>query len=305
MHHVLSQGLGIIKIKQIDVVYIRKAYLDFLQIKKIKKYKKNYSNLRVIMEIPTYPYDGEVKWYKYFQLRNDRNARKKLKGCVDCITTFTDDNEIYGIKTLRVLNGVKYNPANTIIRKGHYGINIIAVAMFKKWHGYDRFLLGMAANLQLVKSRNIHLLIVGKDGKKLYKKIVIDKKLSNYVSFYESCHGKKLESLYSISDIGLDAMGRHRVGVFYNSTLKGKEYTAHGLPVISGVKTELDDISFKYYMRFPSDDSNIAISKVIQFYDLIYANHLPDDIKSEIINQTKDLFEFKKTFLPVLEWLKK
>lgn len=42
-------------------------------------------------------------------------------------------------------------------------------------------------------------------------------------------------------------MGRHRSGVSFNSSLKGKEYCAKGLIIVSGVKTELDlDGEFLY-----------------------------------------------------------
>jgi hypothetical protein len=49
-----------------------------------------------------------------------------------------------------------------------------------------------------------------------------------------------LNDIYNISDIAIDSLGRHRSNVMYNSTLKGKEYCAKGLPIVSGVKTEFD-----------------------------------------------------------------
>ncbi|MFK5655764.1 hypothetical protein ACIA4K_04025 [Lactobacillus delbrueckii subsp. bulgaricus] len=62
---------------------------------------------------------------------------------------------------------------------------------------------------------------------------------------------EELDYYYNICDIGIDSMGRHRSNVYYNSSLKGKEYLAKGLPIVLGVTTELDYIKdFRFITEY-------------------------------------------------------
>ena len=99
----------------------------------------------------------------------------------------------------------------------------------------------------------------------------------------------------------MDSMGRNRTNVFYNSTLKGKEYLAKGLPIISGVKTELDHMDFPYYLRVPADDTPLDFARVIQFYHEIYDRKSEAEVAEEIRDFCRLHFEFRQTFQPVLD----
>ena len=56
----------------------------------------------MLLEIPTYPYDGEFTRICGGRLAAflDRRCRKKLKGLADRVVTFTEDEEIFGIPTI-------------------------------------------------------------------------------------------------------------------------------------------------------------------------------------------------------------
>lgn len=286
-----------------DFIYIRKGLLDTEQMNIIKKIKQMNCKIKILIEIATYPYDQELNWYRRPWIRNDQMARKNMKDCVDRIVTYSQDNEIFAIPTISISNGIVYNSVPLKNTKRHTGINLLAVALFAEWHGYDRVIEGMHKDIEVVKNSSIHLHLVG-NGRVLnkYKNMVEKYNLTEFVHFYGEKDGKELDDIYDIADIGLDSMGRHRAGCFYNSTLKGKEYCAHGLPIISGVQTELDFISdFEYYLRVPADDSPVKMQDILDFYHRIYdrKNNIPLVIREK----TKELFDLQRTFAPVVEYI--
>ena len=100
-------------------------------------------------------------------------------------------------------------------------------------------------------------------------------------------------------------MGRHRSGVFYNSSLKGKEYCAYGLVIVSGVRTELDnDATYKYYFRVPADDSPIDFNKVLDFYRTVTDNgRKRKEVKKEIMQYASEHFSMDVVLKPVLDYI--
>lgn len=116
--------------------------------------------------------------------------------------------------------------------------------------------------------RQIQFQLVG-DGPVLkeYEQLVKKYQLEDKVTFHGRIAFSDLNRFYQTADIGIDSLARHRSGVFYNSSLKGKEYLAKGLPIISGVKTELDSENLSFYYKIPNDDTPLDIEKVIEWYD--------------------------------------
>lgn len=305
MQKLLNKAYNIIENDKINFIYIRKQLLDLKQISILQKIKKIDINIKIIMEIPTYPYDQEIKITRFIHLKNDKKMRQFINGIVDRIVTFSNDDKIFDVKTIKIMNGVSY--ANILPRKykEHKSINCIAVAIFADWHGYDRFIKGMIRDKELVRECNIHLLLVGK-GRILstYKKMVNDAKMDDYVEFCGELSGERLSNMYNISDIALDSMGRHRVGVYFNSTLKGKEYCAYGLPIVSGVETELDSMTdVDFYLRIPANDTPVNMREIVELYDRMYRNTDFDKRSLMIRNHTKMYFDIEFTFKPVIDYI--
>ena len=97
-------------------------------------------------------------------------------------------------------------------------------------------------------------------------------------------------------------MGRHRSGVFYNSSLKGKEYCAKGLPIVSGVETELDSHpEYEYYYRVPANDDPVNIYEIIKFYDKVYSKNNHQEVADSIRTLTFKMFDMQYAFMPVVE----
>lgn len=294
-----------------DCIYIRKMKLDGQFIKFLKKIKSNNDKVRIIMELPTYPYDNEqpLSLKETPILIKDRYNRRKLFNYVDNIITYSKDKSIFNIPTIQASNVIDFNNINPITPVNtNDKINLIAVASFSEWHGYDRILKGLKKYKYKYKNKTekreilIHFVGTGKEINR-YKEYVLENNLGEDVIFHGVQTGTQLEQIYNKSDIGLDAMGRHRSGVFYNSTLKGKEYGAKGLPIVSGVETELDkDLDYKYYMRVPSDDSPVDIERVISFFNTVYNDSLNRiEIVKQIRKYTQDHFDINKAWRHIID----
>ncbi|KYG35615.1 glycosyltransferase [Priestia endophytica] len=297
------------RLNSVDFIYIRKMAFDYSFLRLLKNIKKRNPECKIILEIPTYPYDNEIsKLIHVPGIIKDRYNRKKLFKFVDRIVTFSDDEEIFGIKTLRLSNGVDTELIKQripLVRKEN-NINLIAVAMHSFWHGYDRFLEGMGRYYEKGGKRNIFLHIVGEgDGVfNKYREIINKYSLQDRVIFHGKRHGEELDQIYNKCNMALDSMGRHRSGVYYNSSLKGKEYAAKGLPVVSGVRTELDDVlDFEYYLRVPADETPINIEEIIKFYDEIYQLE-EKEVIGEIRRYAEEHFDMDICFDPVVDYLK-
>ena len=134
-------------LKDADFLYIRaivpnnKSLITFL-----KRIKQNKPTCKILYEIPTYPYDNEMKSLreKVF-LFVDKLYRKKLKDVVNYIVTLTDDKEIWGAPTLHISNGIDVSriPLSQKKETKQDEITLIAVAQFSFWHGYDRLIEGL------------------------------------------------------------------------------------------------------------------------------------------------------------------
>ena len=141
----------------------------------LKMIKCKNPSCKIVYEIPTYPYDMEHKGLsgKLFLLI-DKLYRRKLHKYVDRIATLTDDKEIFGCKTLKITNGVDCSSI-PICKKENFDknhINLIAVAQFLFWHGYERVIEGLSK----YKKNDVFLHLVGNgDGhcaEKICKEII-------------------------------------------------------------------------------------------------------------------------------------
>lgn len=295
------------KVEANTVLYIRYFLVDIWTYKKLCTIKKE-KNVKIIIEFPTYPYDNEYKKFHPYILK-DRFWRKYLHKFVDVCVTFSDDNAIYGIRAVNISNGVDTKKIQMRIPKNTSGeIHLIAVAKFAPWHGFDRIIDGMGMYYQKKPKHIIKFYIVGYGDKNIeenYKSRIKQYKLENYVFLLGEKHGKDLDELYNLSDIAIDSMGRHRSKVYYNSSLKGKEYMAKGLPIVSGVKTELDYVeNYPYYLRVPADDSYVDMYDIIKFYNSIYKSIEADSVTKIIRKYCEDNFDIDKCFESVVKEIK-
>lgn len=301
-------------IRKADFIYLRKpSTINMGFIELLKSVRKENSRIKILLEVPTYPYDKEIKGLIRLPLKiKDRIACSKLCRYVDVVLTYSNDEEIFKIPTIRLSNGVDVKQIADSLQNypclADDKIRMMACAKFNLWHGYDRVIEGLNQYVQKTDSnKNIEIEFVG-DGLFLnkYKEMVEKYQLQKYVVFHGKCQGTKLTEIYSKCVIGLDSMGRHRSGVYYNSSLKGKEYCAYGLVVVSGVETELDhDELFDYYLRVPANDSPVDFSEVINFYyDVTQEGERVNEVKDRIRRYASEKFDMEVVFKPVIDYIK-
>ena len=294
-----------------DFVYIRKPTTTSALLTVLRDIKERNKKIKVVMELPTYPSSEYIGIKKILNIYS-KYAEKRLHRYVDRILTYSRDTNVWGIKAIPTTNCIncKNIKAKSDCDIDSNKINLIAVADFNYWHGYDRTIEGIKKYYSDDKRRDydVELYLVG-GGKELdnYKRIVASEPdISEHVHFCGKLFGSDLDDVFEISHIGLDAMGRHRSGVTYNSSLKGKEYGGRGLPIVSGVETELDyDNEYKYYMRVPADDTPVDIWKVVEFYREVYKKQeSPQKVIREIREYTEKNFDYSTGYKTLVGYLR-
>lgn len=298
-------------VRYVQFMYIRKPLLiDNKFVRYLKEVRRINRDIKILMEIPTYPYDDEIRGFKDWPFKvKDRVARSKLGGLIDVILTYSNDERIFGIKTIRLSNGIDFDALNqySFDTSDDNRLHVVACACFNFYHGYDRAIEGLADYLKTDGARrDVVLDIVGEGGAlQQYIDLVKQHGIQDNVIFHGQLNGIELARVYDRAVIGLDSMGRHRANVYYNSSLKGKEYCAYGLVIVSGVETELDyDDNFDYYYRIPADDSPMDWESVIEFYNCKTSDGADRNMVKEYIKQyAKSNFDMKITFKPVVDYL--
>ncbi len=256
--------------KNTDVIYIRNFKCTPMSINWLRFLKKQ--DLRILLEIPTYPYDKEIKNNSSilvkFLVWIDKIYRKKLNLYVDKIITFSEDKEIFNIPCISIENGIDLEEVKLVEKKEHKGINFISVSQCHFWHGIDRVLYSL---LQYIKSGGkeeirFHIVGEGTETPKLKKIVENNIELQDMVTFYGFKSGEELDEIYNNSDIALGSLGFYRSGLEKGSTLKMREYCAKGLPFVVGY----DDTSFSkdlsFYYQVSNDESLLDIEKIIEWY---------------------------------------
>lgn len=274
---------------QIEFVYIRSFYnTNPPLLKMLRGLKKE--GIKVVMELPTYPYDVEVK-SPSLSISNriiflvNRLYRNRLKNCLTKIVTFSDYKEIHGVKTINISNGIDFERIKLKTSKSAQPdkLKLLGVAEVHYWHGYDRLIRGMAEYYNNPQRRvDVFFDLVGGGvTAEIIKLQNLTKELNleKYISFYGESSGEELDYFFEKADFGIASLGRHRSGITKIKTLKTREYAARGIPFIY---SEIDDDfeNMPYIIKAPADESPIDIKSLVDFYRTL--NLSPVEIRSSI-----------------------
>lgn len=269
----------------IEFVYIRSNHnANPFTIRMVKQMKK--AGMKVVMEIPTYPYDSEYEAQGMSrQIFLDKIFRNHLAKHLDAVVTFSDYKQIFGQRTIRISNGIDFNSVSvkTTINNTSKELNLIGVAEIHRWHGFDRLIKGLALYYSQPQDYIVRFHIVGyffsEEGEKAFKKFISDYHVEEYVILYGKKHGKVLDTIFDWCDFGVGSLGRHRVGIQKIKTLKNREYAARGIPFIYS-ETDDDFDSKPYVLKVPADNSAININDIIDFYRKLSMS--PQEIRDSI-----------------------
>jgi glycosyltransferase involved in cell wall biosynthesis len=281
-----------------DLVYIRNPFVaDFIGYGQLLK---KFSDSKIILEIPTFPYKKEKKTIPqkivYFLESFSRLTTKKY---VDLILySGNKEEKIFGVPSLQVKHSS--NLENTVISKKEFNkkeINIIAVASFNEWHGYDRFFEGLNQFVHKKADRGYHLKIHIVGNKEplysTFKKYVMENNLDDNVNFYGALSGKALDEVFDKADVGLGSLGMHRIDLFEGSPLKSAEYAVRGIPFVVGYK-DSNFYNFDYCFQIPGDESMVDLESLIEWYFDLKVN------RNEMRNYVLENFSWEKQLKKIL-----
>ncbi len=271
----------------IEFVYIRSNHnANPFTIHMVKRMKK--AGMRVVMEIPTFPYDHEYfdRWMQR-QLIQDKLFRNQFAKQLDAIVTFTENNSIFGQKTIKISNGIEFDSVR--MKEGRHHptneLHLIGVAEIHRWHGFDRVIKGLAEYYTTPRDMKVYFHVVGYFFSPIEEEeitsIIKENHLEPYIILYGKKHGEELDKIFDQCDFGIGSLGRHRVGITDIKTLKNREYAARGIPFIYS-ENDTDFDKKPYVLKMPADETAINIEDIIRFYQ--HLNISPQEIRSSIEN---------------------
>lgn len=297
----------LVKLKDPDFIYIRTVLADKKYVAFLRDVRRKYPECRIMIEYPTFPYEREhLKIGEIFFLLKDVIYRKKLNPYVNRFVTYSQDEKIWGVPTIKVVNGIDVEAVSPVTPHNHGSeIHLIAVASFQKSHGYERCLMGLA-EYDKYNKRRVVLHFVG-DGTELiyYKGLVKKFALEKVVIFHGKRLGEELDAIYNLADIALGIFGLYKVKVYNSSALKIREYLAKGLPVVSGCNEDAFNNEKKdFLLQFPNNNSVIDINKVVQFYEDIYECGVSrEDVHNNIRLYAKENIDMSVVLQPVIKYI--
>ena len=238
------------------VEYVRKEGIDLVYMRSdnnanpftlhmVWQMRKNH--VKVVMEIPTYPYDQEyIGFSRKATLLIDKCFRHTLAKRLSGVITFSDYQTIFGSRTIQISNGIDFKQIK--LKKHIKGL----VNYYQANSGYNVY-FHIVGNFAAKREENDILPLIKKYN------------LERYVILHGMRHGEELDELFEQADMGIGSLARHRSGITHIKTLKNREYAARGLPFIY---SEMDsDFEGKpYILKAKADESPIEIPAILEFH---------------------------------------
>lgn len=273
-----------------DFSYVRYHYYDYLFIKLLKTLRKR-SDILVVEAHSAPKFEKRLSFKTYYALK-DYLWKRKAKHYVDFVAAMTNDDILWGIKTVKITNGIDLDAIRIHNYRGKQDdINLISASFAGPEHGYDRVIKGIYLYYKNGGKRNVHFHMVGTI-------MTSTEELINKLGLSENCHfyGQKtlseLQDIYDYANIGIAHLANHRRGTNYVSALKTKEYIAKGLPIVYACdETVLKD--YPYALKFELNDEPLNIQRIIEFYDQLPKKDLSLVIRGHL--NEKDTWLYQMT----------
>ncbi|MBR6285411.1 MAG: glycosyltransferase family 1 protein, partial [Bacteroidaceae bacterium] len=223
-------------------------------------------------------------------LQIDKLFRYRLATTTDAIVTFTDDERIFGQRTIRISNGIDFSkiPLREATQSGDGTLHVIGVAEVHYWHGFDRFVKGMGEYYRNGGKRNIVFHIVGEVGREILEgnensegllPIIGEYGIADRVVMHGPLYGSELDRVFSQCSFAVASLARHRSGITSIKTLKNREYAARGFAFVYS-ETDTDFDRMPYVCKVSPDETPVDIERIIKFIDGLTMT--PAEIRSSI-----------------------
>lgn len=258
-------------------------------------------NIKTVLEIPTFPYPKIGELYDL----EDLVYREQINRYVNRITTYSADEEIWGISCINLINGLTLKDISISTKeKPEDRMDFIAVSSMRHYHGYERFLEGMYLYYQAKGKYDLRFRIVGSgQEEQKYKDLVKKYHLETHVEFIgriESWENDKMQDLYNLSDMAVGSLGLYKEGLVKSSPIKGSEYCAKGIPFICGYYDLGFPKDWEFMMNVPNNPEPVDMNKVIEFYENVTSK---DNYKEAMREYAVNHLTWDSIMNPVVEYL--
>jgi glycosyltransferase involved in cell wall biosynthesis len=271
----------------VSSLYIRKPIIDYYFLRELKRIKELKPKIIVFIEISTYPYDKQLSGRIIYWpiLIKDKIGRKYLKHYTDYLVTYSQDEFIWGIKAIRIRNGINVYSLPQIKKRlnllFHEGIKLIGLANVNRWHGYDRVLMGLKEYYSTNPSVLVYFDIVGSGDSRTIcelKEYVKSNGLDNHVFFHGPLVGEALDTVFDKAHLGIGSLANFRYDIYIESALKNREYCLRGIPFIIASR-DLDFDEFPHVLRVSETETPINIHELLSFIYIQHNNSTPELIR--------------------------
>ena len=265
--------------------------------------------VKSVMEIPTYPYDQEFQGFsrtERLQLHIDQQYRDRLARQLQAIVTFTNEQLIFGQRTINISNGVDLDsiPLHQKVDTSQE-LHLIGVAEVHFWHGYDRLIAGLGEYYRKGHTpKQVYFHIVGGVWKSEmyddehapgFHELIEKYGLQDKVIFHGQLFGEALNAVFRQSSFAVGSLARHRSGISDIKTLKNREYATRGLPFIYS-ENDSDFDHQPYVLKAPADESPVDIAQIVAFEEQL-------TMKPQEIRHTVEHLSWKMQMQKVVESL--
>lgn len=293
-----------------DFLYVRRWQFSRNALRFFRMMKKRNPNLKIIVEIPTYPYDGEMFKSPFtfnFDLQ-DRVWRNRLAPYVDHYVIYGKEANVFGVDTIRTQNGIDLGriPLRKPKEYDPNRVELIAVANPQVHHGYDRVIQGLGEYFADSPNCDIHFTLVG-DGPLVeeYRSLAEQLGIGKKIIFAGALYGEDLAKAFDQADIALGSFGFYRIGLDVSSALKTREYLARGLPLVNGSAMDILDpvADSAFYFQVPNDSSAVRIEELVDFYREAMKGRSIDEKAHEIRRIAEERVSMEATMEPIIDYL--
>lgn len=248
-----------------DILYMRYPFSTPAFIWFLKALKVNNRSLKIVLEIPTMPYEQEFTGVNRWKWLVDKHYRKKLAGWVDLAVVIGNPVPFPGIKTIHISNATDIGVDFSEKQIAGDTFHMIAVGLWRYWHGLDRLIAGLATFRDQHPEKKVVLTIVG-DGEETarYRTMAEQYKLWEEVVFTGPRSEADVMRLCQSAHVGIGVLGSHRKGLESHAPIKHRTYAAAGLPFVYST-SDPDFERAAFALRVPDDESPVDVAALMEF----------------------------------------
>lgn len=298
----------ILSSERFDFIYFRHFPINPLLIKLLNRFKKYNQGVKILCEIPTYPYYKTFRKglnSSYLKALIDKILMPKLGKIIDRFVLFDENKYLFNTQVIKIDNGMEIpkDYFRDVSQLPNDRINLVAIASFQDWHGIDRVLFGMSkykTNLPFY----LHLIGTGPQTMKL-KNIVNELGLKERVFFHGYLDIIEYNKILNICHIGISSLGIHRVNQDSKmiSPLKSREYFGLGIPFIYGYIDNFLPQNYNFTLQISYNDEPVNMENIYSFYNRM--NLLGFENVSKIMREFAiDNFSWSYTMRNVINYIK-